>query len=238
MPVIDTQPGSDRRGMTRDRIIELALARTRGAGKGTIELDLGAEFLVALQEFCGEARWYWRRKKVAFNTVAGTPTYDMGDYQAYDLEQIIDKPKLFVSATEYEELEPIFETDEQDAVAEDTAQDTPARYFIEPGTTQTIHLTPIPADTHRVVISYWAMPNTSSETQPDEIPLVPGFLHHIIQKGLEKNILRTAVGARGADYLAAKSAYEAAVARAALRTDFAQGRVHEWKASEEAIRSS
>jgi hypothetical protein len=128
-------------GFTRTQLIAMADARTEKRGK---VLNLDAEFLTALQEFCLEQRWWWRKKSVAFNTVAGTATYDLGDStrDSIDCEQIVKGGvKLFTSGTTYTELTPIFDSDEQDVACEDTTQGQPANYFIERGTSQTLRLT-------------------------------------------------------------------------------------------------
>jgi hypothetical protein len=229
--------------MTRQRIIELANWRTGRVGEK--KLDLDGEFLGVLQEFCAEYRWYWRKRSVSFATVAGVATYDLGATQADAPDQCIDaldceeiiSVKLFSAPKEYTRLIPLFDTDSQDEALEDDSTGKPGHYFIEPGSSRTLRITPIPDDAYRLRISFWAMPNTTADTQSSSIPLVPGYLHRILVKGLEAQIFRYVLGDASKQYLGAKAEYEATVARAAEKRDFAVGKAREWTSSEEAIRS-
>jgi len=62
-------------GWTRSQLIELADRRTERRGSKTLDLD--SEFLMALQCFCTETRWSWRRKTSIFTLRAGVWQYDL-----------------------------------------------------------------------------------------------------------------------------------------------------------------
>jgi hypothetical protein len=221
------------------------VANIRTGRVGEKKLDFDGEFLAVLQEFCAEYRWYWRKRSVAFSTVPGVSTYDLGSPQADAPEQCLDaidceeiiSVKMFSVGKQYHKLLPLFDTDSQDEALEDDGTGTPSHYFIEPGSPRTLRVTPIPDDAYRLRISFWAMPNTTADAQSSSIPLVPGHLHRILVKGLEAQIFRYVLGDASKQYLGAKTEYEAAVARAAEKRDFAVGKAREWTSSEEAIRS-
>jgi hypothetical protein len=62
-------------GWTRRQLIEIADRRTERRGSKVLDLD--QEFILALQEFCMDARWPWRRKSTWLQTFAGLGKYDL-----------------------------------------------------------------------------------------------------------------------------------------------------------------
>lgn len=229
MPIID--PGSEPKivaGMTRQRIIDLANTRTDKVAEKK-RLDLDALFLEVLQEFCAEHRWFWRKRSVAFYTAGGTAEYNLADEakDAIDCEEIISV-KYFRTKDDWSPVNPIFDTDTQDASLEDDAQGEPNAYFIKTGTSTVVRMCPIPKQAYRLRITFWAMPNVTSDQQRDNIPLVPGFHHHIIVKGLIAKITKDPVDI---------AIYQQAVDRASEVREFARGRVREFTSGENAVRS-
>lgn len=229
MPIID--PGSEpqvKAGMTRQRVIDLANSRT-GQVAEKKRLDLDALFLEVLQEFCQEHRWFWRKRSIGFYTTPDVATYDLTDpsKDAIDCATIISV-KYFINASEYVKLDPIFGQDRQDAALESSVRGEPAAYFLEPGYQGKMRILNTPDGAYRIRVSFWSLPNTTSDQQPDNIPLVPGFHHHILVKGMVAKITRDPVDI---------DIYERAVARAGEARDFAAGKERNFVSDETAVRS-
>jgi hypothetical protein len=226
--------------MTKKSIIEAANKRTELRGKA---LDLDVEFLIALQLFCKETFWYWRRKTATFNTVAATPTYDLTaaaggtskDFHTFCKDGV----RLVRTSADVKRLSPVFGIQAQDEYIEATDQDEPSAYFIEPGTSKTMRLVAIPAAVYKIRYAYWAVPDLAADDPTlNAVPLVPGHLHHILIKALERQILRNTVGEGAARYVRCDAEYEKDVADARTERDFAQGRVREYRDEDDAIRST
>ena len=150
MPVIDTTR-TPQAGMSRQRLIQLADERTGKISRGKLNLD--AEFVTVLQDFCSSYRWYWRRKTVGFDTTPNGPTYGLavsdGSIPAVDCEQIIRVLVFGVPGTSatypYKKLTPLLDPELQErAIWDDTTQGPPQNYFIDPNTSNVLRLTPIP----------------------------------------------------------------------------------------------
>jgi hypothetical protein len=62
--------------VNRSEVIALATKLTEN--KIGSEIDAKALYTTVLQEFCAEARFWWRKIQFTFNTVNGTATYDLG----------------------------------------------------------------------------------------------------------------------------------------------------------------
>ena len=137
--------------MSRQRLIQLADERTGKISRGKLNLD--AEFVTVLQDFCSSYRWYWRRKTVGFDTTPNGPTYGLavsdGSIPAVDCEQIIRVLVFGVPGTSatypYKKLTPLLDPELQErAIWDDTTQGPPQNYFIDPNTSNVLRLTPIP----------------------------------------------------------------------------------------------
>lgn len=237
MPVLNTPSSS---GMTRQRLIQLADSRTRRIAQGRLNLD--QEFLALLQDFCSEYYWSWRKYSIGIDTQAGTNAYNIGpsNGQEFECEQIISV-KLFPdpsNSSKWQKLTPLFTTDEQDEALENTTQGPPARYFPALSDPDTLTLSPIPDGVYHLRATYWALPNSRYDKLPDEIPLVPAFLHRVLAKGLEAQIYRFCLGESSAQYSTAFAEYSDAKDRAALKRDFGTGKVREYTSAEHAVRST
>jgi hypothetical protein len=223
--VIDTTPAlQPGRTFTKRTLIDLVQKRTNKYAREA-KLDMTSEYLTALQELCSRHKWYWRRKSIRYQTVAGTPTYDLTaliDTDGPSLQEIIKCKLLDPSSGKLVTLPPIFGFDTQEAAMEDTTVDQPTNYFIDPGTAWTIRLTPIPKAIYTMRTSAWCVPVSVPEKTPDVIPLLPGHMHWILALTLEKNVLRIAVGEEANQYTVASAAYETAVARASTLTRFGE----------------
>src|SRR5581483_6693352 len=167
MPVVDgssqgTQPSSISIGYTKTSIIELANKWTERKGK---TLDLNAEYMTAIQDVCAETRWWWRRKRFTFPTVAGTQTYDLTNASVIanpvnHFEKFLrDGARLYLSQSDYNCLTPVFEETQQDQLLQyPVPNQRPSQYFIVPGTLCTIAFDSVPDGVYTFVGSYWAIP--------------------------------------------------------------------------------
>ena len=223
-------------GYSPQQIIEMAQKRTERRGK---TLDLPAELTIVAQELCQEHRWHWRKKSIVVTTVAGTAVYNLGaqlGMAGLTCERVCrEGPKLFRGMTDHACLSAIFETDCQEIAREDDSEGSPGQYFID-GQDQ-IRFVKVPDAEYKVRVPAWVLPDDSP--MQSEVRLVPPHLHHILIKGLEARIFRFTLGEGAAKYQAAVAEYQNAVAKASISTDFADGRIREWKQlDEEAIRST
>lgn len=241
MPVMDQGRGV-KAGMSRQRIIQLADQRTGKIAQGKVNLD--AEFVAVLQDFCGEYRWYWRRKSVGFDTVPGDPSYGLAaadnSIPAVDCEQIIRVMAFGVPGTSashpYKKLNPILDPEAQElAIYNEEIQGPPQNYFIDPGTSNVLRLAPTPDDTYAMRVAYWAMPNLAFDDLSNDIPLVPGYLHRVLVKGLEAQIFRSVLGDKAPAYQVARGEYELLRDNAAMRREFTVEQGREWSNPENAI---
>lgn len=244
-------------GWSRRQLIELADRRTER--RGSKVLDLNQEFLLALSEFCMEARWPWRRKTSWLETYVGLINYDLTQSAPYqptlapdgvliqganinDLQQFAQHGvKLYPSAdlNNWCELTPLFDRDQQDAALDATTRGRPSQYFMEPGAWLSMILTPVPNATYRIRIAYWAIPNISPDEAPEAIPLVPAFLQHVLLAKLEARILRYSIGEGSAKYVTANGEYTALVQKYKAWEDFTPGQNRDWiDQSDEAIQST
>ena len=244
MPVLNNPTSS---GMTRQRLIQLADSRTRRIAQGRLNLD--QEFLALLQDFCSEYYWSWRKYSLAFDTQAGTNEYNIGptNGQEFECEQIISvkvfpdplqPPPVGTQQPTWRKLTPLYTTDAMDEALENTIPGPPALYFPAPADPDTLIVSPIPDNIYHLRVTYWALPNSRYDQLPDDIPLVPAYLHRVLAKGLEAQIYRFCLGEQSEQYSTAFAEYSDAKDRAALKRDFGTGKVREYSSDEHAIRST
>jgi hypothetical protein len=230
---------SGARGYSPDEIIEMANKRTDR--RGAKILDLAQELLIASIELCQERRWHWRKRSIKFPTVAQTAVYDLSAQNGMGgltCERVCKEgPRVYRSGstTDYAGLTAIFETDIQDGARDSTETGFPGQYFFD-GQDQ-FRLFKTPDNIYNVRVPMWVLPDlTPLDTG---IRLVPAYLHHLLLKALEARIFRWTLGEGSIKYQAAVGEYNAGLLRASLNTEFAEGRVREWRdTSDSAIQSS
>lgn len=231
---------------TPAEIIEMA---NEGAERRGKNLDLKKRLVIVTQELCQERRWHWRKKSIAFETDAGTPTYDLstitltdGDMSGLTCERVCggwsngrwQGPKLILNGNSYADLMPMFDTASQECARENLEQGQPGFYFMD-GQDQ-FRLSVIPGAVYKVRLPMWVLPNFTP--MEDTVRLVPGYLHHLLVKKLETTIFRFTLGEGSAKYQAAMAEYQAGLMRASLNTEFGEGRVKSWASEDEAVRST
>jgi hypothetical protein len=239
-------------GFSRTQLIELANRRSERRG---ISLDLGGEFLIALQVMCLEKRWWWRRRIAPFTLTAGQAQYDLSDstgWDAADFQQMakdglkiyannIPQSSYLFGRAAFSCPEPVFDTDEQEtilALQNQFPRATPQRYFIQQN--MIITFDPIPDANYPVSAGYWAVPNWTDDSSTEVIPLLPNYLHAALAKRLEMQIYAFSLGEGTEKYTAAAKEYEDLINMASLYRNFADGERREVRTfdSTDAVQSS
>ena len=227
--------------MTQAEIIEAAHTRTGRRAEEIAGLDFSLMLLTVIQEFCGEHRWYWRKKRFSFSSVAGTATYDLTDTSGanvQDLDELISLWRID-STTARGLLDPLTDEECQIAAIDDTTTGDPSHYFWEHGTDTTVRLTVIPnaAKTYRGL--YFATPS-ASDSGSGAVPLVPARLHYLLIKRMEMAIwaVMPEEGQGGTNYQRATAEYQYGLANAIKRDRFSTKEGRQWVVSGEAVRST
>lgn len=119
----------------------------------------------------------------------------------------------------FAEIMPLFERDLQMGAMYSNANGgqpgPPRQYFMQPGKWLMLCIVPVPQQDYPATLDYWAAPNIDPNDGilPDTIPLVPAFLHEVLLKRLEANILRYTLGEGATKYQAAMAEYNILLAR-------------------------
>jgi len=239
-------------GFSKQQMIQVANLRTE---KRAQTLDQDSEFYTALQEVCLERRWWWRRRIGTFTMVAGTSRYVLSQIQDQagqalsDVQQIakngfkIYYPGQVQQGTvsipspwnnvPYSCPEPVFDPNVQDEVLALQTQypaATPARFFIIPGVEATMIVDPIPDAPYPCSLAYWAVPNYTSDSQDETVPLLPNWMQPALIKKLEMHFQAFKLNQGDTTkYEAAGEEYEKLIEKASLYTQFADGFVEEFK---------
>lgn len=172
------------------------MGRTQNLAANRPGFNIQDEFWLALDEFCGEKHFWWRRKAASFQTVAGQQEYDLGNQAspiAPDLEEVEEAfvvnaqplPYPYIVNPEFSPRNFVASLYGNGAVQGIL---TANGYFIDPNNFQNFVLA-APADSvYTIALTYWAIPMLSAGTSQDTIPLVPPFLHWGLVYMLEKRI--------------------------------------------------
>jgi hypothetical protein len=226
--------------LTIDEIIERTHQRTQRLAENS-GLDMRALYLDCLQELCAENRWPWRRKWTSFTTTSGTATYDLSDSagaNAGDLEEI-ESVKLINSATDTPDITVVTDPDTMISIQESTDTGDPASYFLEPGSSQTIHLYPTPDGTKTIRITYWAIPNPAADNTDTSIPLLPAIDHRVLLKRMCAEVwsLLPGEGIESPNYVKVMQQYEKGLELMLAKYNFSTRAQRRW-VSNDAIRST
>jgi hypothetical protein len=225
-------------GFSRTQCIEIAQKRTERRGAS---LDLGSEFIAALQEVCMETRWWWRRKTAIFTLTSGTAKYDLTDqsgFNAADFHQAARKSVRIYNQVSgspsgqanwrTHTIEPEFDPLEQDkilALQSTFPSGPPCKYFVQ---WPYLYFDVPPDQNYQASIGYWAVPNFTDDSADETIPLVPSYAHSLIIKRLEMHIEHFSMAESGAaKYEAAAAEYREMVAGQQIYNRFADGQVNE-----------
>jgi hypothetical protein len=206
--------------MNRDEIIEMVQKLTERKSENVLEpLTL---YRHVLHQFCGEARFWWRKRSFSFNTVANTPQYDLSavattpDVSVLSAEEIIRIHYVSTTKT-ITELTPVFD---DLTIAELIEQfDTPGLpgiWCFDGTDYKTIRLN-MPNAAYKIRVFAWMMPNPATDDPSAVVPLVPPWLHKAIVHGMEAYIWRVSYGQQDERFVTAKAAYDQTVDMAKLR---------------------
>ena len=196
-------------------------------------MDYELLYAQAIQEFCGEARFWWRKKNLTFATVAATNTYDLTDLTnvpttpagagLYIAE--ITKITVVDSSGNVSPVEPVFDDESVAGMIQDTSKRKPDVYTIDTAslTAYQVLRFPLPDGAYTVRVFFWAMPNPTADNSDDVVYIVPTYLHYCLVTALEKRVWRTVFGPQDPKYLSAKSDYDKNVENAKEVPAFATG---------------
>jgi hypothetical protein len=186
-------------GWTASQIIAQVNGRTENRAMNKPNFNIQMEFWMALDEFCGERHYWWRRRSFSMATIVGQQSYDLNVNEvetdtplAPDLEEIEEvfvvnsapQPWPFGVAPDLSARQ-IVTAMYGDAIV----NNLPATggYFIEPGPTRKFWLGTIPQTVFTIAAIYWAIPQNTNLAQ-DIIPLVPPYLHWGLLYALERRV--------------------------------------------------
>jgi len=194
-------------GWTVEQLIEHVSKRTENRADDKIDLEM--EFFLALDEFCSEQFFWWRKKRATFTTVIGTNTYDLSkvapDFAQFDTAYLIKPDGITLDG----EMTPITGPTGQLKASLNTTQDVPASYFIDTNTSPQELMLQAPASVaQKILFTYWAIPMVTDTTEED-IPLVPNFLHWGLIYALERRVYEMLYGQEDPRYTVANARYEA-----------------------------
>jgi hypothetical protein len=234
--------------MTRSQIISTVQALTEGKLTDA-QVDYELLYAQAIQEFCGEARFWWRKKNLTFATVAATSTYDLTDLTNVPTVPagaglyIAEITKIIVtdSVGNVSPVDPVFDDESVAGIIQDTSKRKPDVYTIDTASLTAYQVLRFPlldaAYTARVF--FWAMPNPTADNSDDVVYIVPTYLHHCLVTALEKEVWRSVFGAQDPKYTSAKAQYDKKVEMAKEVPAFSTGYAPQFSSqSNEAIRST
>ena len=230
--------------MTISEIIDLANSLTERKSEKVISMP--QLFTHVLQEFCGESRFWWRKKTFTFNTVASTGTYDLTSItttpslSGIAVEEIT-KVTYVRAYNDLAELYPIYDDETYIEIAEDNVtKDVPGRYLMEANNNQVLRIAPLPAAIYKIRVTYWAMPNPATDglLALASVPIVPPWFHRAIVHGMEYYIWRSIYGGSDDRTRTALMAYQKVVAYAQSRRRFSTNFSEQFISSEAGVQST
>ena len=226
--------------MTRAEIIDLANGLTERKATGVLPLPLLYQH--ALQEFCGENRFWWRKRTFYFNTVAGTATYDLSSVALTPAQTELIAEEItrvvWVSSSDLFELPPTFDDLTTIEDVEATATGQPSAYTFDLTDYKTLRICPTPDAAYKIRMVAWMMPNPGTDSAIDAVPLVPPQFHRGIVHAMEKYIWRTVYGVEDPKTVTAQQAYDKVVQLAQMRPRFTTNYTQQFISSEDSIQST
>ena len=198
--------------MTKQDIIDAVVAMTEGRAK---RLDLSKLINFEIQRICNRKRYWWRKKTFSFSSVVGTATYDLSDSavatDANDFTEMVQLTRVDAANATPEvpyESDPL----QQQAALATTETGDPSRWFLEPGTSQTIRLSPSPnaVKTYRGI--YWATPAVFTDDPMVVVPLIPLGYHYVVTAALTRRVFFYLFGQGDPRYVSAERDFEVCMA--------------------------
>lgn len=211
------------------------------------QIDWDALFNQVLQEFCAEYRFWWRKKRLTFSTVAGTPTYDLTAITTVPANaglfvEEITKVARVESSTSMCPLRPVTDDLSIAGYENDATADLPSVWMPDESSlsnAQSIRLGKVPNGVYSIYVYFWAMPNPVQDASDDVIYIVPPFLHHVVQTALEKEVWRAYKGGQDPRYPTALNLYTKKVSAAKIKRSLDGEHIAKYQnIGEEAVRST
>jgi hypothetical protein len=231
--------------MTRSQIIKIVQDRTENKLVSNIDYnDLLAD---VEQAFCAEHRFWFLHKRLSFQTVAGTPTYDLTQITTVPagaglFVDEITRVVLIDGTGNVCKLTGIFDDESVAAMVADQTTAQPGSYTLDQNdmaNPQVLRLGKIPNGVYTIHVYFWGMPNPTPDSDDDAIYLVPPTKHHILKLGLEKEVWRLVYGEQDPKYATALAAYQRQVLIAKKKPAFSTEKEQYFSSqSGEAIRST
>lgn len=201
--------------MKRSEIIELSNQLTERKAEAVINLNTLFSFVV--QDICKRQRFWWRRVAVNWQLTPNQTTYDLADETLFPtLEQIaveeITKFTLILSPSPLQvaELTPIFDPETYIEMIQANQSIQPARYTMQQNSSSVLLIDP-PDLAYNAFLVGWGMPNPSSDSADDSVPMIPSYGHNAIVSGLNAKIFKFAYGTKNEKTVDAQNEYELAI---------------------------
>lgn len=202
--------------MTRSQIIATVQSMTEGKLTDA-QVDYELLYAQAIQEFCGEQRFWWRKKNLTFVTAVSTRTYDLTDTvnvpttpaAAGPFVAEITSITVVDSAGNVSCIDPVFDDESVSSLIADTSARKPDVYTIDTSslTANQVLRLPLSDAVYTARVYFWAMPNPTADNSDDTVYIVPTYLHHCLVTALEKEVWRSVFGAQDPKYVTALNLY-------------------------------
>jgi hypothetical protein len=240
--------------VTRSEIIELANQLTER--KGERVLNLQSLYTFVLQDICKRQRFWWRRIAFSFQLAAGTPTYDLTTVTTVPANVMtgiaieeITKLTVILTPSPYQVAEyvPVFDPEAIIDMIYNTSVVPPlspnptgqpgGRYTMDANDYKTLRIDP-PDNAYTAFIVGWAMPNPTTDSASDTVPLIPPWGHNTIVEGMNAKIFRFAYGSKNEKTTDAQAAYELGIQDLESKRQFDPNYRLQLSLSESAVRST
>jgi hypothetical protein len=225
--------------MTIAEIIEQADIKTER--RKPKELDAHLCLLQVIQDYCKAHRFSWRRRSNTFSTTAATSTYDLSSstlLNRKDVEEIISV-RYVKSVSDVQKLDFIEDAESVEEIQSSTTTGEPAAWAFDPtNPDDSILISPVPAGTYTMRVTYWAVPDLSDNESATDVPLVPRKNHSTLQKLLETEFWRVIHGPENPKYQTAKANSDAAVEQDIEKARGTTRHKMQWLDDEDSVRST
>jgi len=221
------------KGWTCAKIISQVMGRTENRASNKPLFDTDFEFFTALDEFCLEKHFWWRRKYASLAVQAGKQTYDLGaavtagGAGAPDVQEIEEMFVVTGLPTSYPgRVNPRFTSRQQLAAifgAQNVNQEiSRTGFFIDPNTFQQLTFTAPPPTSQTVAFTYWAIPmiTDTAAARQNPPPLVPPWLHWGLIYMFERRIYEYLYGQNDPRWTVSNQRYQEFIVKAAHSKDF------------------
>jgi hypothetical protein len=234
--------------MNRTQLIDFVKAETEHKMDTVVGFDWQEKLTNVMQDFAQGYRYWWRKKRFTFVTAAATPTYDLTAITTTPtgagvfVEEITAVVGLGGTSGNWT-LNPVTDDEAIAGYVNDAVTaDKPSVWMPEDNdlvNAQILRFGPIPNGVYTLQVHAWMLPNPAQDSADDRIYIIPPWLHHVVQSGLETEVWRLTYGAEDARYVTAKQTYEAKKAQAKLKRSIDSSHAMQYKNfGNESVRST